>query len=456
MKNKNVLDKIKNLLLKGDQRSARAKKNILLTILIKGLGILIGFIYFPLSLDYLGTVKFGIYLTLLSVVDWFLNFDVGIGLGLRNKFAESLAEENHKKALNYVSTAYYALGGIILLLMIVLVLLNFGLPWTEWIQIDSELTKEVKLLGTIIIIAFGIRFVARNIYEIFYATQRMAYVEYFTFITKFSFLILILILPYIQTDSLLLFGSAKALTFALVPLSVGLFYFQRKFRQYKPSLNHVRKDYFGDLFSLGVKFFLIKISLLIINKTNNILIASFVSLEGVPQYEAAYKYLSIFLIFFVIINNQLWPSNTEAYIKGDFKWMKSSLNAVIKIWVISLFFVVIMVALAPWVYSKWLGDHLDIPDSISIAVAASVCLATWINIFSIILNGTGKIRLQMYAYLFAALSNVPLSIFFVEVLDYGVVGIILGTVVSLIPLAVLAPIQVQKILTGKDSGLWAK
>lgn len=453
---RNILDKIKNTLSKGDQRSARAKKNIVLTILIKGLGILIGFIYFPLSLDYLGTVKFGIYLTLLSIVDWFLNFDVGIGLGLRNKFAESLAEENHHKAKSYVSTAYFALGGIILLLMTVLILLNFSLPWTDWIQIDSSLTEEVKLLGTIIIIAFGIRFIARNIYEIFYATQRMAYVEYFTFLTKFSFLILILILPFIQPDSLLLFGSAKALTFALVPLSVGLFYFQRKFRQYKPSIGLVRKDYFGDLFSLGVKFFLIKISLLVINKTNNILIASFVSLEGVPQYEAAYKYLSIFLIVFVIINNQLWPSNTEAYIKGDIKWMKSSLKAVLKVWIISLFIVAIMVVLAPWVYSMWLGEQLNIPTPVSIAVAASVCLATWINIFSIILNGTGKIRLQMYAYLFAALSNIPISIFFVKILDYGVVGIILGTVVSLIPLAVLAPIQVQKILTGRDSGLWAK
>ena len=122
-----TLEKLKGLLTKGNARSKRAKKNILLTIVIKGFGILIGFIYFPLSLDYLGAIKFGIFLTLLSIIDWFLNFDIGIGLGLRNKFGESVARDDDEKAVLYVSTAYFVLGSIVVLLTMVLLILNFGL-----------------------------------------------------------------------------------------------------------------------------------------------------------------------------------------------------------------------------------------------------------------------------------------------------------------------------------------
>jgi O-antigen/teichoic acid export membrane protein len=452
----NLIERAKLVFLKGNVRSVRAKKNVLLTIVIKALGVLIGFIYFPLSLDYLGAVKFGIFLTLLSIVDWFLNFDIGIGHGLRNKFGEAVAHEDDEKAVHYVSTAYFALGAIITVATILLLVVNFAVPWTSWLNIPSDLIVEVKILGAIIIIAFSIRFVSANIYEIFFALQKMAYVEFFSFLTKASFLILILIIPFIISDSLLLFGIAKSLTFALVPFGVGLYYFRRKFNKYRPSLKKVRLDYFKDLFSLGIKFFIIKIAMLVIHQTNNILIASFVSLEGVPQYEAAFKYLSIFMMLFVILNNQLWPSNLEAYAKGDITWMKKSMRTVLKIWIGTVILASIMVLISPFVYKIWLQEQLYIPILISIAVAGSICLTTWVNMFNLVLNGTGKIKLQMYAWTFAAVINIPASLFFVKVLHLGVVGIVLGTITSLVPLAILSPIQVMKILAKKERGIWAK
>ena len=250
--------KIKANFFEGHDRSVRAKKNVLLTLAIKALGVFIGFLYFPLSLDYLGAVKFGIFLTLLSIVDWFLNFDIGIGLGLRNKFGESVALGDDKKAVLYVSSAYFALGAIVFVVTVLLIALNFILPWPNWLNIGSELVDEVRILGVVIIVAFGIRFVSANIYEIFYALQKMAYVELFSLLTKASFLVLILIIPCVIADSLLLFGVAKSLTFALVPFIVGLYYFRSKFSKYRPVLKFARWDYFKDLFSLGFKFFIIK------------------------------------------------------------------------------------------------------------------------------------------------------------------------------------------------------
>lgn len=450
------IQKIKEVFLKGNERSARAKKNILLTIVIKALGVLFGFIYFTLSNDYLGTVKFGIFLTLLSIVDWFLNFDIGIGNGLRNKFGEAVALDDHERAVHYVSTAYFALGAIVTVLTAVLMILNFALPWPGWLSVPEALVDEVRILGAIIIIAFGIRFVSAIIYEIFYAFQKMAYVEFFLFLTKASFLLLIIIIPFYVADSLLLFGTAKSLTFALVPLVVGLYFFRKKFKAYRPAFKYVKMDYFKDIFSLGIKFFVIKIAMLIIHQTNNILIAGFVSLEGVPQYEAAYKYLSVFMMLFVILNNQLWPSNVEAYAKGEVDWMKKTLGVVRKIWVGTAILAAVMVMVSPFVYKFWLKESLHIPISISIVVAISICLTTWVNMYNVVLNGTGKIKLQTYAWLFAAIINIPASLFFVKVMNLGVVGIVLGTITSLLPLVILSPIQASKILARKEHGIWAE
>ncbi len=451
-----LLDKIYHFFNKGHARTVRARKNILLSILFKGLSILIGFIYFPLSLEYLGTAKFGVFLTIMSMIDYFLDLNIGIGYGLRNKFGEALAKGDHKQAVIYVSTAYFTIGAIILGLTILLQIGNLFIPWSDWLNTSNELSKEIQNLVAIIIIAFAIRFVAVNVYEIFYAMQKMAFVEFFSLLAKTTFLIIILLLIYFTKDSLLLFGSANSLTFALVPLVVGIYFFSTKFRKYRPSIRYVRLSYLKDLMSLGVKFFIIRMSMVIIHQTNNILIAGLVSVEGVPQYQAAYKYLSIFLMLFVILTNQLWSSNVEAYNKDDMHWMKKSMWTVLKIWVGTVFIASFMVLFSNFIYRLWLQDNLEIPMTITTAVAVSICLTTWVNMFNLVLNGTGKIKLQMLAWLFAAVINIPASIYFVKVLNFGIVGVVFGTIVSLIPLAIISPLQVIKILSKKEKGIWAQ
>jgi len=60
----------------------------------------------PVAINYLGKVEYGIWLTLASILSWLINLDFGIGNGLRNKLAESLALNDLKLARIYVSTSY--------------------------------------------------------------------------------------------------------------------------------------------------------------------------------------------------------------------------------------------------------------------------------------------------------------------------------------------------------------
>jgi len=94
--------------------------------------------------------------------------------------------------------------------------------------------------------------------------------------------------------------------------------------------------------------------------------------------------------------------------------------------------------------------------AVSIVVAISVSITNWVNLFNLIMNGTGKIRLQMYAWIFASIINIPLSIFFATTMEFGTVGIVLGTIVSMLPLMILSPIQVRKILSKNIKGIWNK
>lgn len=84
---------ISDFLTRGHQRSVRAKKNIALSFLLKAVNILIQLLFVPLLLGYLSPVKYGIWITVGSVINWFYFFDIGLGNGLRNKLAEAFAKD---------------------------------------------------------------------------------------------------------------------------------------------------------------------------------------------------------------------------------------------------------------------------------------------------------------------------------------------------------------------------
>ncbi len=452
----NYTSSFKKFVNKGHERTVKAKKNVLLSILFKGVGVAVGFAYFPISLAYLSPDKFGIFLTLTSMIDWFTELDIGIGNGLRNRFGEAVADGDDDRAQSYVSTAYFIVGSVFSGFTLIFLTACWFIPWAEWLQAEASLNNEIAILAMLMFGAFAIRFVSSLVFQLFYAFQQTAKVQVYNALTKVLFLALIIAIYFLAEESLILFGAAKTFTFAFVPMFVGFYYFAGKFKRYRPKLSMARMEFASSLFHLGFQFFLIRIAMIIINQTNNFLIASFDSLESVTHFQAAYKYLSIFLILFVILTNQLWAANTEAYRKGDLEWMRKSMRGVVKIWIGSVVVAAIMVAISPYVYKLWLQDKVHIPFTLTVAVACSVLITTWVNMFNIVINGTGKIYLQTVTWVLSSIVNIPICIFFATYLNMGAVGIVLGTVVCMAPLAVISPLQVKKLLAQNDRGVWAK
>ncbi len=111
---------------RGHARTVKAKKNILASFFVKGISVTTSFILVPLTIHYLNPVNYGIWLTLYSVISWFGLLDIGLGNGLRNKFAEALASNDVKSAKIYLSTAYAMLSIIMGLACVLFLLVNFS------------------------------------------------------------------------------------------------------------------------------------------------------------------------------------------------------------------------------------------------------------------------------------------------------------------------------------------
>ncbi|MDB5150442.1 MAG: hypothetical protein JWQ57_4462, partial [Mucilaginibacter sp.] len=76
---------------KGHERSVRARKNIFRSIVLKGGSVVITLVMIPLTIRYVNPTQYGIWLTLSSLITWAALFDMGLGNGLKNKLAQSIA-----------------------------------------------------------------------------------------------------------------------------------------------------------------------------------------------------------------------------------------------------------------------------------------------------------------------------------------------------------------------------
>ncbi len=76
----------------GSSRSIAIKKNIIASLFLKGISILVSLQVVPLTINYINPTRYGIWLTLSSIVAWLSYFDLGFAHGFRNRFAEAVAK----------------------------------------------------------------------------------------------------------------------------------------------------------------------------------------------------------------------------------------------------------------------------------------------------------------------------------------------------------------------------
>jgi O-antigen/teichoic acid export membrane protein len=445
---------ITDFFARGHSRTLKAKKNIAASFAIKGISIVIGLVMVPLTIDYVNPTRYGIWLTLGSIIGWLGFFDIGFGNGLRNKFAEAIAKGDHKLAKTYLSTTYAILGLIILLLLIIFLSVNPFLDWSKILNTPAEMSLELSTLVTIVFVFFCIQFVLKLITTIITADQQPAKASFFDLLGKIFSLLIVFILIKTTNGSLIYLGIALSSTPVIVLSVSSLWFYQKDYKQFAPSFKYVNFKYARNLMGLGIKFFIIQIAGIVLFQTTNIIISQLFGPAQVTPYNIAYKYFGIVTMLFSIIITPFWSAFTEAWAKQEISWIKSTIRKLQIIWLLFSILIIFMLLVANFAYRMWVGEEIIVPIGLSVIMASYIIITLWCGIYSHFLNGVGKIKLQLYYAILATLVNIPLAIFLGK--NIGIEGIVLATVILQALAAIWSPLQYYKIINNKANGLWNK
>ncbi len=450
---KNLFRLIVRYSIVNDERSHNLRANVVSGIFLKIGNVLCSLILVRILIQHLVTEEYGVWITISSLASFAAFFDIGLGNGLRNSLSESLTRQQKDLSIKYISTSYFLFGAFQLFFVAIFIVLVYTLDWQNILNTNIAL-ETLRTILLIICTGFCLKLVLDVINYVLFAFQRASEVNFIQLLANVTVSIAVYFITETSSPELNIIATITT----VIPLLVSFFYtiylFRGKFKEYIPSLQDIEISYGRQLMSLGSQFFIIQLAVLVIFYTDSLIITNLFGPKFVTEYSISYRYFNLVNTVFYIIVSPLWSAITEAKVKDDFEWIKTTYRRLQFVWVGVASIVVMMIIVAQPVYSIWIGRSINIPVRLNVTMGVFVLLTCWNNATVAVTNGLNKVRIQLITSTIGAIVNIPLSIYFGKYLNLGSSGVILATCCSIFFGTVCGTIQADLLVNRLARGIW--
>lgn len=449
-----IFNKGTNQFISTDGRSKMLKSNILYSAILKVIGLITSLLVVTITLNYLNSELYGVWLTITSILYWFSFFDIGLGNGMRNYLTEAVSKGNYKEAQSYLSTTIIALTIIASIIAIVgfilLKLLNLN-------SVFNTNTISNTELQNVLFVAIGftlILFVLKNIGYVFVALQKYALWDFINTLGNIIGLLIIFLLTKFTNGKLIYVVFAFTCTPAIIYILAAIPIFS-KYPEFRPTIQSFRKDFLSTIVGKGLGFFLIQItSCLVIYGSSNLFITQFCGPESVTTYNIAYKFFNLLAIGYLVFISPMWNAYTDAYVKQDFNWIEKAFKSALKIWLFTEFAGIIMLIVSQYFYLFWVGKAVHVPFMVSLSVFLYISFFNLNNCVTYLLNGLNKIYIQIITSITATF--IYLTIMFVLGKNMNIQEIVFYMSAAYGAMTAIYYYQCRKLIKQKATGIWNK
>lgn len=441
----NIIEKYKNL----TENDKIVYKNVIAAFLVKGIALFVTLYTLPAYIGFFNNSEaLGLWFTILSLLNWILNFDLGIGNGLRNHLSTAIACKDNDKSKRLISSAYFSVGTIVLFLSLVFPFAVKNIDLNKALNIDPEIVSASALYYSAIIVFVGVmlQFWIRLISSILYAIQKSSMNNFLVLCTNLLILFYVKFAPSSTNDINIIVMSVVHAVAVLIPLIwATIDVFARELKYAVPNIKYVSSEYIKQVLSLGGVFFIIQIAYMIIMSTNEYLITITTGNSDVIDFQAYYKLFSIGGTIFALTLTPIWSVITKAKAENNVNWIKKTYY---KFLLIAAFFSIsefVLILFTEPIMNIWLGKDsisgIDFNTCMIFAIFGTVMIA--VSLLSCIANGLGHLKTQMICYGVGAIIKVPLSIALVDYMASWH-GVIIANIICMLLYCLMEPFVLNK------------
>ena len=449
--NHSIITKLSNKLKPQDNLTKKIVKNIKYSLVLKIFSVLLSFYSVKVAYSFIDSQAiYGLWLTILSVLNWLALLNGGLSNTLRNKLSNAIEKKDFILSKRLISSAYFSMLIISIIVCLFLISITFIFDFRNIFSsffIDRYVFTFIIL---VLVISFLIQLILSIVNAICYAMNIAVLPSFFTFCSSAFFVIQLLVFKYFNMQGIIYLAISYSISIIVIMFVANIVLFKKNFKFIKPEVKYIEVKVMNELFSTSIKFFMLEISAVMLFSTDSILIAKLVNTEEVTVYQLIMKILSVFTILSSTIITPMWSAVATAYINEDTKWIKNKLKKIVYLLVPLLTVLLLVTLFAENIIHIWVDDQIKIDMLLAFVIAAFIFQNIWCNIFAYFLNGIGKITAQLCLVLTGAILNIPLSILFVQYFEMGSKGIVLSSIICLMPFSIYGPIEILRLLNKKD------
>lgn len=439
----------------SEARSQERYRRIALTTLTsatsKGVSFLTMIVSVPLTIHYLGTERYALWMVISSSVAMLTFSDLGIGNGLLTAVSEAHGRGDERTAASFVSSAFFMLSGIASLIAAVLVLGFHRIPWTGIFSVSSPMAvKEAGPAAAVFIICFalglplGIVQRVENGYQDGFTNN-----IWNTLGNVLSLAALILAVKVRAGLPWLVLAITGVPLLAIVMNGISLFGFRR--RPLLPRWSTASASHMKLLLRLGIYFFILQTCVQAATNIDNLIVAHLLGPTAVATYAVTMRMYAIVPTILMMVLFPLWPAYGESIARGEIAWARRALARSLQMIIgCTALAGVLLVGFGPWLLHVWAGKNLNASRSLLIATALWMMLSTGANAVSIFLNGAKKMRAQVFCATGMCVLSVILKFVFAP--RFGLSAVMWSTDIAYVLMIVVpAALFVPKMLDRMES-----
>lgn len=423
---------------RSSERNRRAVASSIAGLALRGSSFLVVLISVPLTLGLLGPVRFGMWMTIASVVALLGATDLGIGNGVLNSIARAYGQGDTAAARRYLASGLAAVTGIALALGILFLAIYPIVPWATIYNVSRDpLAASEAGPSTAVFVATFLAGLPLGLVS----QVRFAYQEGFVqsaFAGLGNVLTLgLLIVGVAMRASLPVLVLALA-SGPLIAAALNLTVLVRLQRPWlAPRLADVTRDAMRTVVGLGLAFMVLQVAYTVGLSTDPVVVAHIVGPAAVADYSVVARLFSIPAGLAAIALVPLWPAYREAISRNDIAWVRLTLKRSLRATILATIPLTIVLAIAgPAIVGLWTSQDLSPAYGLFLALGALAIVLPLASAFGMLLGGAQAMRFLISTMTLMAILNLAVSVYLAS--RIGVAGVAVGSVVAVV-LALIIP-----------------
>ena len=414
------------------ERNRRAIAGAVVGLVVRGSSFVLVLITVPLTLDYLGPARFGLWMTIASVASLLSATDLGIGNGVLNNVSHAFGRNDEGAARIAHTSGLIVLSGLAVFFGFLFLLAYPYVPWASLYNVANDPMGATEAgPATAAFIATFLLGMPLSLA----AQARSAFQETFVqgAFTALANVTTIFLLFIAISARAALPGLVVALTIGPVMAgAVNTFILLRIQRPWlAPRRSEVSMRAIRTVMSVSFAFMALQIAYVIGFSLDRLIAAQIVGPVGVAEYSIVHRLFAIPTGLAAIALVPLWPAYREAIARADIGWVRLTMKR-------SLFFILattvpvalVLTLAGPLVVRVWTQEGLTPSMSLYPALGAFTIALALANVFQMFLNGAQAMRFQIATMALMALVNLVVSIYLAS--EIGVAGVAIGSTIAVV------------------------